>query len=192
MSAALPQAVFVRHVASVGNRKKLMKGIRDYKVDAEGKRESRRLAKTIVRHKPTVVITSPLERAKCLGKDIADEAGIPLKVDPKWLPIDLGKWTGESSETGEKKLAKLPADKAPPGGETKNHFLKTKVRPAFEDIKRRIKRGERPVVVTHSRNTRSIRHGLFGGKPGDVTKGGPGPGGQVMLRDGKLSASETS
>lgn len=184
MSAASPQAIFVRHVASVGNRQKLMKGTRDYKVDAEGKKESKRLAKVIVRHKPTVVITSPLERAKCLAKDIAKEAGIPLKVDEKWLPIDLGKWTGESSETGEAKLAKLPMNEAPPGGETKNHFLRTKVRPAFRDVKRRIKRGERPVVVTHSRNTRSIRHGLFGEKPSDVTKGGPEAGEYVTLQKG--------
>lgn len=186
-----PAAIFVRHVASVGNHQKLMKGTKDYPVDEAGRKESKRLAKTIVRHKPTVVITSPLERAKCLGKDIADEAGIPLKVDPKWLPIDLGKWTGESSDTGEKKLASLPMDKPAPGGESKAHFLKTKVRPAFAKIKRMMARGERPVVVTHSRNVRNIRHGLFGGKPQDVTRGGPEPGKFVTLsKGGKLSAGE--
>jgi broad specificity phosphatase PhoE len=192
VSSSLPQAIFVRHAASTGNRSKVMKGISDYPVHEEGKKDAKRLAKVIVRYKPTIVVTSPLERAKCSAKEIAKEAGVLLKVDPKFLPQDLGEWEGKPMEEYEPKLSELATkhpDEDVPGGESFNNFLKKKVKPSFAKIRAMIKNGERPVIVTHSRNLRQLDHGLRIGKPKDPTKGGPNPGKFVMLaKGGRLSA----
>ncbi len=190
--SSLPKAIFVRHSPSTGNRRHIMKGVEDYPPDAKGKREAKDLAKTIVRHKPTVVVTSPLSRATVLAKEIAKQGKIPLQVDPHFLPQDLGDWQGKPMEKYEPKLAKLAAEKPNekvPGGESFNHFLKKKVRPGFAKVREMIKRGERPAIVTHSRDLRQLRYGLGIGKPANPSKGGPKPNKFVLLNEGnKISA----
>lgn len=189
---AQPQAIFVRHSDSTGNRAHVMKGVKDFPVSEKGKRDAKKLAKVIVRYKPTVVVSSPLERAKVPAKEIAKHSGVPLKVDSHFLPQDLGKWQGKPMKDYEPKLSDLATnhpDEKVSGGESFNHFLKTKVRPGFKKVREMIARGERPVIVTHSRNLRELKHGLGMGKVADPTKGGPKPGKFVMLNKGdKLSA----
>lgn len=186
----LPQAVFVRHAASTGNKAKVMKGVVDYPVDASGRRDESKLAKRVSRYKPDIVITSPLERALLPAQAIAREAGIPLVVSDEFLPIDLGELHGKSMDKGEPKLSRAamerPGEPVARGGESFAHFLKAKVVPGYDSIKQLMAQGIRPVVVTHSRNLREIRYGMFGEAPKDPTKGGPEPGGFLTLRGRKF------
>ncbi len=190
--AGLPKAIFVRHAASTGNRAWVMKGVADYPLDAAGRREAKRVAKTIVRHKPTVVVTSPLQRAKVLAEEVAKQGKIPLHVDKTFLPQDLGKWQGKPMESHEPKLSELARrhpDEPVPGGESFNHFLKKKVKPGFKKVQKMVRRGERHVIVTHSRNLREMGYGLGKGAPSDPTRGGPKTGRFVVMGKGdKLSA----
>jgi broad specificity phosphatase PhoE len=186
----LPAAILIRHAETPENRpdQKLMKGTRDYPLDERGKRESVALAAHIARFKPTVVLTSPLQRATHPAEMIARRAGVALHVMPELAPQDFGDWTGKSAATHEPKLKKMfleRPDDAPPGGETARHFLETKVAPSYRKIKALIAAGERPAVVTHSRNLREVDYGLHGGKPVDPTKGGPEPSGYALV-DRKL------
>jgi broad specificity phosphatase PhoE len=190
-----PLAIFVRHTDSTGNQKKLVKGLTDYPVHENAKKEAKLCAKVIVRHKPTIVITSPLQRAKHQAKEIADEAGIPLKVDPKFLPMDLGDWEGKSMKEFEPKLAKLCADSPDekvPGGESPSNFIQKKVIPAVKKVRKMTKDGQRPVIVTHSRDLRALPYALGKSKKfPDLTRGGPESSGFVTLgKSGRLSAGK--
>ncbi|HEY6339324.1 MAG TPA: histidine phosphatase family protein [Candidatus Sulfotelmatobacter sp.] len=182
----LPAAILIRHAETPENRpdQKLMKGTRDYPLDAKGKRESVALAAKIARFKPTVVLSSPMQRAMHPAAAIARKAGVALHVLPELAPQNFGKWTGKPAEKYEPKLKKLfleRPDEAPPGGESGRHFLETKVGPGYRKIKALIAMGERPAVVTHSRNLREMDYGLHDGPPADPTSGGPKPSGYALV-----------
>jgi broad specificity phosphatase PhoE len=186
----LPAAILIRHAETPENRpgSKLMKGTRDYPLDAAGKKESVALAAKIARFKPTVVLSSPLQRATHPAQAIARRAGVAMHIMPELLPQDFGKWTGKPAATYEPKLKKMfleHPDQAPPGGETGRHFLEAKVKPAYRKIKALIAAGERPAVVTHSRTLREMDYGLHDGPPVDPTSGGPKPSGFAIV-DRKL------
>ena len=152
-----------------------------------------RLAPRIARLKPSVVLSSPLKRAMYPAKEIARAAGVPLKADKHFLPVDLGEMVGAPTKTGEPELARKfreePDKPIAKGAETPRHFFNAKVKPGFAEVKRIIRRGGRPAIVTHGRNIRQVPHGMFGKKPGDPTKGGPEPGGFETL-SGKDEISE--
>lgn len=165
-----------------------MKGTRDYPLDAAGKKESAALAARIARYKPTVVVSSPLQRALIPARAIARRAGVTMHVMPELAPQNFGKWTGKPADEYEAKHKKMfleHPDQAPPGGETGRHFLETNVGPSYRKIKAMISAGERPAVVTHSRNLRQMDYGLHGGAPADPTTGGPEPSGYATV-DRKL------
>ncbi len=183
-----PAAILIRHAEVAENRPghKLMKGTHDYPLDAKGKKESATLAARIARYKPTVVLSSPLQRALHPAKAIARRAGVALHVMPELAPMEFGKVTGKPASKYEPKLKEMfMKDDSFPGGETGRHFLEAKVKPSFRKIKALMAAGERPAVVTHSRNLRQMDYGLHGGKPGDITKGGPDPSGYATV-DRKL------
>jgi broad specificity phosphatase PhoE len=185
----LPAAILIRHAEVRENRPpKLMKGTKDYPLDAAGKKESTALAARIARFKPTVVLSSPLQRATHPAQAIARRAGVAMHIMPELAPMEFGKWTGKPAATYEPKLKKMfleHPDQAPPGGETGRHFLETKVRPAYRKIKALIAAGERPAVLTHSRNLREMDYGLHDGPPADPSSGGPKPSGFAIV-DRKL------
>lgn len=180
-SRAQLKAIFVRHSESTGNASDVVKGTRDYPLDAKGKRESKAIGPRIARFKPTVVITSPLSRAKEPAKQIAKAAGVKLKVDKGLLPQDFGSLEGTPRKTGEpriRRLAMRTPDKKMPGGESTTAW-DGKANKAIGRIKRIVSSGGRPAVLTHSRNLRELSHHLFGGKFKDPTRGGPEPSGFV-------------
>jgi broad specificity phosphatase PhoE len=179
------KAIFARHAEVKENRPgyKLAKGLKDYPLDSEGKKESQKLAARVARYKPTVVLASPLQRATHPAQATAKAAGVPLKVEPDLKPWDFGQWAGKPAEEIEPKLADMAAnhpEQKTPGGESFNSFLKRSDR-GYRKIKLAMAQGERPAVITHSRNLREIQHGMFGGKAADPTKGGPEPSGFMTL-----------
>ena len=186
----LPDAVFVRHAESTGNKRKLMKGIVDYPADPDGKAEERKLAARVADYRPDVVISSPLKRAVSPARAIAKKAGVALVISDDFLPIDLGSLHGQSMQQGEPRLRRAaeehPDEPVAPGGESFRNFLMSKVRPGYDRVKQLMAQGIRPVVVTHSRNLREIGFGLLGQKPADPTQGGPDPGGFLTLRGRRL------
>jgi broad specificity phosphatase PhoE len=177
------KAIFVRHSESTGNAQDIVKGTRDYPTDRRGKIESKALATRVARFKPTVVVSSPLSRATEPARAIAKKAGVKLIIDKGLLPQDFGDLTGTPRATGEPKIrrAALEHPSEPlPGGESFREW-DGKNTAAMQRVARRIKAGERPAVVTHSRNLRELGHALLGDRVADPTRGGPSPAGFVTL-----------
>ncbi len=181
------KAIFIRHSESTGNAANVVKGTKDYPLDQKGKRESAALAKTISSYKPSVVVTSPLKRAQEPAARIANRAGVKLVADRGLLPQDFGHLTGTPRKTGEpqiRRFALRTPGKRIPGGESFREW-DGKNNKAMSRVKKLIAQGERPAVVTHSRNLRELKHALFGAKVADPTKGGPEPSGFVTLEGKK-------
>lgn len=182
-----PRAIFIRHPESTGNAAKLTKGTMEFPLDAKGKEESTHLAVRIARYKPTVVVSSPLSRARGTAEAIAKRAGARMQIDRGLLPQDFGTVEGTPRRTGEPKVraaAMKTPNKPMPGGESFNHWL-GKADSAMRRVKMLVAKGHRVAVVTHSRNLREAPHSLFGSKPVDPTRGGPEPSGFLTWNKGK-------
>lgn len=178
------KAIFIRHAESTGNKNRVVKGSAEYPLDDKGRAESVRIASEVARFKPTVVISSPLDRAKHPAQLIADKVGVKLRIDKGFLPPDMGKLTGEAQDTGEKKVAKAfkSPNKAIGGSGDTPAGWDAKNTAAVRRVNVMITRGERPAIITHSRNLRELPHALNGGPMADPTKGGPKPAGFVILK----------
>jgi broad specificity phosphatase PhoE len=182
-------ALLIRHGEAEGQHE-IIKGMSDEPLDDKGHREAEQLGPQIARYKPTVVLTSPLQRARIPAEHIAKQSGVPLHVDESFLPWNLGQLTGQPKEQGEQKLKHFAfeePDTPVPGGESFNSFLQ-RAGQGFKTVADLIGSGERPAVVTHSRNLREAGHFLYGEAPSDPTVGGPDPAEFYVLDDqGKLS-----
>ncbi len=183
-----PDAIFIRHSESTGNAEKIIKGTKNYPLDSRGKEESMALAAQIARYRPTVVLSSPLDRAKHPAQLIAKKAGVKLKIDKGLLPPDLGNLTGTPQKTGEPAIRKAFKSPDKPIGKTGDTpaAWDAKNTSTIRKINVMITRGERPAVVTHSRNLRELPHTIQGKPLQDPTKGGPEPSGFVLLKGKNL------
>jgi len=104
-------------------------GQADVGLSREGQRQSRELARGIMRRcaarEITTVVHSGLRRASCLAELIAEEAGIEPRIDERWCERDFGSWETRSwnsiwRETGNAMDSMLsdPEKFRPGGGET--------------------------------------------------------------------------
>ena len=56
------------------------------RLTAEGREQARELAERLAKERPTVVLTSPLLRARETADAVARAAGVPLRVDERLAP----------------------------------------------------------------------------------------------------------
>ncbi len=81
-------------------------------------------AALVARHGIDLVVTSPLQRARCTAEAVADTAGAPLAVDDDLVETDFGDWEGltfaEVSQRWPVEMAAwlASADAGPSGGES--------------------------------------------------------------------------
>lgn len=83
-----------RHGRTAFNAEDRMRGLSDPPLDEVGIAEAQKLAAALAEHKPTAVISSPLQRAVATAQSIADAAGIPAQVDVRLNDRDYGPHTG--------------------------------------------------------------------------------------------------
>lgn len=125
-------------------------------LDERGIASAKKLAGEVKEHKPTVIISSDLERAKQTADIVGKELGIPVKTDerlrPQHVPETEGLKVGAAKPIWQD-FEDNP-DKKPEGGESWKEF-ETRQAGAIKDIHDLIAKGERPMVVTHSRNLES-------------------------------------
>ncbi len=99
------------------------------------------------RRRIDLVVTSPLQRARCTAQAVADAAGAPLAVDDDLAEADFGGWEGLSfAEVSQRWPAEMAAwqqnaDAAPPGGES------------FAAVARRVDRALDRLLAAHQGGT---------------------------------------
>jgi len=160
-------------------------------LDDRGRAAAQKLANEIKEQKPTVIVTSDLPRSKQTAEIVGKQLGIPVQEDsrlrPQHVPETEGLKVGEATPIWNS-YEENP-DQQPKGGETWNQ-ARQRQDAALKDVEALVAKGEKPVVVTHSRNLEME----LGEKPkpgGFITRSGGEKGGAV--EPGKPSkVSETA
>ncbi|MEP6625515.1 MAG: histidine phosphatase family protein, partial [Acidimicrobiia bacterium] len=111
----------VRHGETAPNRDRLALGRADPPLTDRGREQATRLAEVLASSGATLVVTSPLARARETGLCIAAALGIDVQIDTRLVELDYGEWDERSfSEFPAADLARWRKDAsfAPPGGES--------------------------------------------------------------------------
>ena len=176
------QIIFARHGETKLDKEganETVAGWTNEPLDERGKAAASKLADEIKEQKPTVIVTSDLARAKQTAEIVGQKLGIPVEEDarlrPQHVPETEGLKVGEATPIWNS--YEQNPDQKPEGGESWSEAEKRQDE-ALKDVEAKVAAGERPMVVTHSRNLEME----LGQKPepgGFITKGGKTEGGAV-------------
>lgn len=145
----------VRHGESKGNTGGILQGQKDYPLSDHGRQQAAAIAGRLRKERLTACYCSDLERAQETAEIIAALAGLDPIIDPRLREIDVGLWSGLTSD----EIASRHADewktwqnrrdpKHKRGGGESYHDLATRVVPAFNELAARHP-GGRVLIVSH-------------------------------------------
>ncbi len=139
-----------RHGRTALNASGVLRGRLDPDLDAVGRQEARRLGDALASSGITTVVSSPLSRAVQTAEAIASPLGITVRVDPRLVDRDYGRWAGSSIEEIEAEWGSV--DDAP-GVEPA-----TEVRARGLEVLEELRREDRAtcVVVSHDALNRAV------------------------------------
>lgn len=93
----MPQRIILaRHGQTEWNKSFRFQGRTNVHLTDEGKRQAHSLAQRLKSWPPSVIYTSPLDRAKYTAESIAEPFGLTPIVLPELEEINFGSWEGES------------------------------------------------------------------------------------------------
>jgi ribonuclease H / adenosylcobalamin/alpha-ribazole phosphatase len=116
--------ILLRHGQTELSTERRFAGRGDIPLTREGVRQAELAARRLAAIGASVVITSPLQRARRSAEVVAETAGIPLVVYDELVEADFGSWQGltfgEAAKKWPDELAAWMAspDAAPPDGES--------------------------------------------------------------------------
>lgn len=156
-STSLPSATrlaLVRHGQTYANISRVWHGHTDTELTELGYQQAQHLGKHFHNYmQATVVVASPLQRARITAENIAAAFNLELSFDARLMEFDLGDWEDKSFDTlgedGKDVMRQLveDTDYRTPNGESQNS-VKARFTEALDDILQRHS-GENIVVVAH-------------------------------------------
>jgi N12 class adenine-specific DNA methylase/broad specificity phosphatase PhoE/2'-5' RNA ligase len=154
--ASKGQIIFARHGATKLDKagaNETVAGWTDEPIDERGKAAAAKLADDLKDAGATTIVTSDLPRAKQTAEIVGKKLGIPVTEDsrlrPQHVPETEGLKVGEATPIWEG--YENDPDKKPEGGESWNE-ARTRQDAALADVNAMVAKGEKPIIVTHSRN----------------------------------------
>jgi broad specificity phosphatase PhoE len=160
--------LLVRHGETAWNAEHRLQGDHDVPLSDTGRAQARALGPLVSTHSPSVVVASPLARAR----ETAELLGHPpASCDPRWQEAHLGEWTGRQAvELPGTAYADWRAGRhTPPGGES---FAELTAR-VVEAVEALDPAAGTTLVVTHGGPIRALCHHLLGLHPALVVPVGP-------------------
>ncbi|MFK8019109.1 MAG: histidine phosphatase family protein [Pseudomonadales bacterium] len=144
----------VRHGQTYANISRVWHGHTDTELTEEGYEQARKLGVHFHNYmQPTVIVASPLQRARITAENIAAQFELEVTLDSRLMEFSLGDWEDKSFDTlgapGEDVMRQLVEDPdyATPNGESQN-LVKDRFVTALDEIVARHS-GETIVVVAH-------------------------------------------
>ncbi|MFT6550171.1 MAG: broad specificity phosphatase PhoE [Zhongshania marina] len=145
---------FVRHGQTYANIDKVWHGQTDTELTPEGYEQTRKLG-AYFRHytTPSVIYSSPLQRARITAEAIGQSFNLAVIQDPRLMEFDLGDWEGKTfkslSSAGNNTLHELVhnPDFCSPNGESQN-VVKARMLAAINEINEK-HQNENVVIVSH-------------------------------------------
>jgi broad specificity phosphatase PhoE len=141
----------VRHGQTPLNESGVLRGLLDPPLDEAGHLQAGRLGAVLGPRMPSVVVASPLLRARQTAQPVADRAGRDVTTDGRLLDRDYGQWTGSNREAV---VAQWGSVDDAPGVEPLPVVRERAVR-GLTDIAQR-SRGGTAVVVSHDAVNRQL------------------------------------
>jgi broad specificity phosphatase PhoE len=141
----------VRHGQTPLNESGVLRGLLDPPLDEAGHLQAGRLGAVLGPQMPSVIVTSPLLRARQTAQPVADRAGREVTTDRRLLDRDYGQWTGTDREAV---VARWGSVDDAPGVEPVRAVRERAVR-GLTDIAQR-SRGGTAVVVSHDAVNRQL------------------------------------
>lgn len=143
------RAFLVRHAQAYSNLRPAPEGMSDEELDHLtdlGRAQAERTAAALRGQGVERVLSSPANRARETAEILAEALGVPLQVEPRLRPLDLGDgldWPDrfEAWEAGR--------DPSPPGGESLAE-LGVRVAGLVDDLPDEVSGGGAAVLVAHS------------------------------------------
>lgn len=156
----MTELLVVRHGQSTWNAERRWAGWGDPPLSEEGRATAASFAETLVGAAITAVVTSDLLRALQTGEVVAAHLGLPPPArDPGLREIDVGAWTGKTTEEIEAEwpgwLERWRSGEIfdPPGGEDRDEFDERVVGAL---VRVGTTSPGRSLVVTHSGTVRAL------------------------------------
>jgi probable phosphoglycerate mutase len=187
--------LLARHGETDWNSERRWQGQADTSLNDTGRRQARELAATLAADPPWALLySSDLSRASETGQIIATVLQLPLQLDPRLREIDVGEWSGLTSDEVERRHPEGARRRRNGGtgwesGET-YEAMAARVLEAVHEIAA-AHRGERVVVVTHGGPMRAVWRSRW--ETGAV----PPPYGncaveEVVVRSGRIEAPQVA
>lgn len=172
MGGAMRRVQIIRHGATELNNDDVsfdrIRGWKDVPLSPEGKQEAEKLAGTIAKDPPDVMLASDLMRAAETAKIISGKTGIPLAgTSPAFRPWNVGDFAGQLSSKVLPILGEYAAEKPDeqlPNGESFNDFRKR----FLTGLSQALQQHQGTVAfVVHHRNERLLNSWAKDGFPPD-------------------------
>ena len=109
MTGGVGRVYLVRHGRTALNADDRLRGLSDPPLDEVGVAEVARLADVLASTHPTVVVSSPLQRAVATAQAIGSAAGTPVVVDARLNDRDCGPSTGQPRADVERRYGSVDA-----------------------------------------------------------------------------------
>ena len=140
-SAGVTRVYLARHGRTALNAEGRLRGLSDPPLDEVGIAEVARLADALAARRPTVVVSSPLQRAVATAQAIGAAAGASVTIDVRLNDRDYGPMTGLRRDDVERRYGSI--DSAP--GVESRAALAERARRAFLELVAELASG--PVVL---------------------------------------------
>lgn len=142
-----------RHGRTALNADGRLRGHSDPPLDEVGLVEATLLAEALSAFRPTVIISSPLQRAVSTAEAIGCAARVPVKVDQRLNDRDYGPWTGEPRVQVEERFGSV--DVAP--GVEPARAVAVRALAAFSELTQEYDNGPLVMVSHDAFNTALLR-----------------------------------
>jgi len=168
--------LLIRHGRTAANRQRVMQGVTDLPLDAEGSRQAERIAAHLADQAPIdALLSSPLARALSTARAIGERIGLEPVVVPGLIEMDFGRYEGapfDQVATEEPELAARFLDLDDyevgwPGGDSRGSFY-ARVWETFDAILRQ-HAAHRVAVVAHGGVFGAFLAMLEGKSPNDLS-----------------------
>lgn len=176
-------AYVVRHGDTELNDENKYRGQMDIPLNDEGKEDAEELAELLKDKSIGQAFTSPLSRATETARAILKGRGLEAVMVPDLLPLDSGKFSGQSKDKHKKEMQFYHehTDERIPGGESIDELHDRSRRPLLKAFRAGV-RGEPSLISAHS----SIVHSVGDLLHNDHESALVHPGGMVeIIWDGK-------
>jgi broad specificity phosphatase PhoE len=130
MTSGATRVYLARHGRTALNAEDRLRGLSDPPLDEVGVAEATRLAEVLASKNPTVVISSPLQRAVATARAISVAAGVAASIDIRLNDRDYGPLSGERRDEVRRRFGSI--DAAP--GVEPLEVLASRARAAFFEL----------------------------------------------------------